>query len=203
MQGCHGSKSCPLPLRPHSSREHGHSVWRGGCAVSPHERMHVWEALLDVGLGAALPHRAKAEALRRVVQLRADPILSALCQQLPPGPQPRSWYPRRTSSPSKHALLEQLFWGCLRSEKCDSLVPIVTDVLKCPLPGHELILLGRILLPTVATLNPHKGVSATQHSGPEVPHGDWLSLCSWKLPYLEGGLHMARTHLACFPGSRS
>lgn len=45
-----------------------------GRAVAPHVRVHLGEALLDVGLGAALPHGAEVEALGRVVQLRArDP----------------------------------------------------------------------------------------------------------------------------------
>ena len=40
--------------------------------MAPHVRVHLREAFLDVGLSAALPHRAETEALRRVVQLRAS-----------------------------------------------------------------------------------------------------------------------------------
>ncbi|EAW69577.1 hCG2003344, partial [Homo sapiens] len=61
-----------LTPRP-GSREHGDAAGRGGRAVAPHVCVHVGEALLDVRLGAALPHGAEAEALRRVVQLRGGP----------------------------------------------------------------------------------------------------------------------------------
>lgn len=55
-----------------ASREHGDAVGRGGRTVAPHVRVHLWEALFDVGLRTALPHGAEAEALGRVVQLRAS-----------------------------------------------------------------------------------------------------------------------------------
>lgn len=60
-------RSCTVPT---DSREHGHSVWSGRCAVATHVCVHLGEARLDVGLRAALPHGAKAEALGRVVQLQ-------------------------------------------------------------------------------------------------------------------------------------
>lgn len=60
---------------PADSREHGHSVWSGGRTVAPHVRVHLREARLDVGLCAALPHGAEAEALGRVVQLQRRSLL--------------------------------------------------------------------------------------------------------------------------------
>lgn len=64
---------------PADSREHGHSMWSGGRTVAPHVCVHLREARLDVGLCAALPHGAEAEALGRVVQLRRRSAQPAAC----------------------------------------------------------------------------------------------------------------------------
>lgn len=65
----------------------------GGRAVAPHVRVHLGEALFDVGLRTALPHGAKVEALGRVVQLRASdwsaPSRPCAPTQLCSVPQPR------------------------------------------------------------------------------------------------------------------
>lgn len=45
------------------------AVRRGRDVESPHVLVHLGEALLDVVLGAALPHRGKAETLGRVMEL--------------------------------------------------------------------------------------------------------------------------------------
>lgn len=50
--------------------QHVHALRGGGLVEAPHVVVHLGEALLHVVLGAALPHRPKAEAKRRVVQLR-------------------------------------------------------------------------------------------------------------------------------------
>lgn len=70
QQGVSRRRPSEAARSPQNSREHGHSVWSGGCAVATHVRVHLGEASLDVGLRAALPHGAKAEALGRVVQLQ-------------------------------------------------------------------------------------------------------------------------------------
>lgn len=46
------------------------AVRRGRDVVSPHVLVHLGETLLDVVLGAALPHRGEAESLRGMVQLQ-------------------------------------------------------------------------------------------------------------------------------------
>lgn len=72
MKGTPAPRPPPPPPPPRgASREHGDAVGRGGRAVAPRVRVHARKALPDVGLRAALPHGAHAEALRRLVQLRA------------------------------------------------------------------------------------------------------------------------------------
>lgn len=63
----------PVLLLLHGVRvllQHVHALRGGGLVEAPHVVVHLGEALLHVVLGAALPHRPKAEAKRRVVQLR-------------------------------------------------------------------------------------------------------------------------------------
>lgn len=93
-----------------ASREHGDAVGRGGRTVAPHVRVHLWEALFDVGLRTALPHGAEAEALGRVVQLRASdwsalgrPCAPTQLCSGPPQPGPRMLNQRRHST--------RLTWG--------------------------------------------------------------------------------------------
>lgn len=49
--------------------QHVHALRGGGLVEASHVVVHLREALLHVVLGAALAHRPKAEAQRRVVQL--------------------------------------------------------------------------------------------------------------------------------------
>lgn len=79
QQGLSGRRPSEATGYPTDSREHGHAVWSGGCAVAPHVRMHLGEARLDVGLRAALPHSTKAEALGRMVQLQRRSARWAAC----------------------------------------------------------------------------------------------------------------------------
>lgn len=46
-----------------------YTFWGGGLVEASHVVVHLWEALLHVILGAALPHRPETEAQGRVVQL--------------------------------------------------------------------------------------------------------------------------------------
>lgn len=50
--------------------QHVHALRGGGLVEASHVVVHLGEALLHVVLGAALTHRPKAEAQRRVVQLK-------------------------------------------------------------------------------------------------------------------------------------
>lgn len=108
LWGCGGGEHLPWkaslpPPRPPillyalASREHGNAMGCCGYAVLLHVRVHLREALLDVGLCTALPHSAKAEALGRVVQLWAgewsvpgpslpSPAFPPDCSGLPPRP---------------------------------------------------------------------------------------------------------------------
>lgn len=45
------------------------TFWGRGLVEASHVVVHLWEALLHVILSTALPHRPKAEAQRRMVEL--------------------------------------------------------------------------------------------------------------------------------------
>lgn len=59
-----------LPQTPPPLLEHRDPRRGGGDAVPPHVFMHVWEALLDIFLCAALPDGAKTKTLGRMVELQ-------------------------------------------------------------------------------------------------------------------------------------